>query len=126
MGKVLLASASSYRSYASGLNAQNANSSSSKQYWSNAQKKNQLLSNNLDLDASKKFSKSFDDINAIIMVTKAEKQDKEKFRIVKVDKKDGKIIREVKVNDRKPDYIFDPTDSIIYLFRDDKIMAIKI
>ncbi|MBD3750090.1 MAG: hypothetical protein IE931_11410 [Sphingobacteriales bacterium] len=123
LGKVLVAAATSYGSYVSGSNAQNSNSLSSKQYWSDIQKSYQSLSNSLDLSVNKRFSKSFDDINTIAMVTKS---DNEKSRIVKVDKKDGKIIGEVKLDDRKPDYIFDPFDSVIYYFSSNSITAYKI
>ncbi|MCC3159608.1 PQQ-like beta-propeller repeat protein, partial [Hymenobacter sp. 15J16-1T3B] len=61
-----------------------------------------------------------------IVLTKADKDEVGRFKLLKINKATGKVEGQVEVENRTPDYIFDPVDSVVYLFDVDSVRAYKI
>jgi outer membrane protein assembly factor BamB len=61
-----------------------------------------------------------------IVLTKADKDELGRFKLLKINKVTGKVEGQVEVENRTPDYIFDPVDSVVYLFDVDSVKAYKI
>ncbi|TLM97028.1 outer membrane protein assembly factor BamB family protein [Hymenobacter jeollabukensis] len=61
-----------------------------------------------------------------IVLTKADRDEVGRFKLLKINKATGKVEGQVEVENRTPDYIFDPVDSVVYLFDVDSVRAYKI
>ncbi|RAK69450.1 hypothetical protein DLM85_00860 [Hymenobacter edaphi] len=61
-----------------------------------------------------------------IVLTKADKDELGRFKLLKINKTTGKVEGQVEVENRTPDYIFDPVDSVVYLFDVDSVRAYRI
>ncbi|GAA4380486.1 PQQ-binding-like beta-propeller repeat protein [Hymenobacter koreensis] len=61
-----------------------------------------------------------------IVLTKADRDEVGRFKLLKINKATGKVEGQVEVENRTPDYIFDPIDSVVYLFDVDSVKAYKI
>ncbi|KAA9339318.1 PQQ-binding-like beta-propeller repeat protein [Hymenobacter busanensis] len=61
-----------------------------------------------------------------LILTKADKDEPGRFRVLKVNKATGKVEGQADVENRTPDYVFDPIDSVVYFFDVDSVRAYKI
>ncbi|WP_400191457.1 PQQ-binding-like beta-propeller repeat protein [Hymenobacter sp. B81] len=61
-----------------------------------------------------------------LILTKADKEQPGRFKVVKVNKATGKIEGQAEVENRTPDYVFDPIESVVYFFDVDSVRAYKI
>ncbi|KQR71172.1 PQQ-binding-like beta-propeller repeat protein [Pedobacter sp. Leaf176] len=66
-------------------------------------------------DMKRRFTASQDALNYKIILTQVENGDDSGYGLVRVNKDTGKIEGKVVLNDKKPDYIADNTDNLIFL-----------